>query len=154
MDMYMRNLGKILILSSGVFLSINSIAGAGYYENVKATCYILKNNKLIKKTDCIYDGSIASTMQEHTSQVGSEINYKVQGYGRISVTAGSEVMNYPDERVIDSYTTLNGKKAVFQYRNQHLQLVPNKVAQKTNTKTLLECYKNPKLGFELCSKDK
>ena len=48
--MMMKNLFKIAVVSSGLLLGVNSLAGVGQFEDETTTCYVLKNHKLVKKT--------------------------------------------------------------------------------------------------------
>lgn len=141
----MKNVIKISMLSLGLLFSGVVFASASLFENEKAVCYIFKANKLAKKSNCTYDGYTASVMEEHSSSVAYEYDFKIPSYGKVFIKGGTEVLNGDENRIIDKYLKLNSKNAKEYYRNTSFKLISASQAE-TGGK-VLQCFKNNTLDF-------
>lgn len=141
----MKKLPVIISILGGLLMINNGFAAVHTYENEKATCYIFKNNKLVKKANCTYDGHTGSTMQEHASVTFYEQEFKIPNYGKILIEGGSETDNQ-SERIINKTTTINSKNATEYYRNKSLKIISKSQAN-NNWENTLQCYKSKILDF-------
>lgn len=142
----MKKLTKVALLCGGLLLASSAYSAVANYENQKATCYIFKNDKLTKKVSCSYNGYTAITMNEQTSSSGSERDFTIPNYGKLTLEEGFEVLNDGGE-VVDKYSKLNNKTATEKYRNKSLKIVSKSYAQQNYT-NVLSCYQQS--NFEFC----
>lgn len=58
---------KALLVGIGLAISSHTFAAYGTFENMKATCYIFKNNQLSQKHACTYGGMSGVDIEDKTS---------------------------------------------------------------------------------------
>jgi len=164
--MMMKNLFKIAVVSSGLLLGVNSLAGVGQFEDETTTCYVLKNHKLVKKTVCTYEGSSGGAASGYAV---FEATFYIKGYGKVDIVDNwfAEDDGKGGWKNEQSTTTIDGEKAVQRNRDaktlniltdkevEKRSMAYSKLLQKSNGKTMpledwLTCYTNKKATNELC----
>lgn len=124
---------KIILAIAGLIITTSAYSGVGQ-ESGNTTCYIYKNNKLAQTVQCKYDyveGASSSYSFIHVS-------YTAKAFSKIETSSDSGDI------------TLNEKAAIFQSRHPKTKkIVSNDYA--ASGKETLNCYKNPKKKFEICT---
>ena len=69
---------------------VSYVAHAEESWKYKAHCIIYKNNKIIKKTNCIENGSGYSRAMYYSNSS----TYKIQGFGKITTSSNSSFFHY------------------------------------------------------------
>ncbi len=101
-----------------IFTTLAVNANAVYHEeNGTATCYILKNNKLITKDECTYEGGLYVSVHE----MRDEKYYSIKGHEEIYVKDLAHAIEGTRNNNIDfnpSNIEINGRPAreVFRYK--------------------------------------
>ena len=133
-----------------IFLGAMAITTAGFCGTAplsgNTTCYIYKDNKLLKTLKCSYEGAEGAA----SSYAFKEITYKLPGFGVMATSTSADGFNSKG-MATGWTTTVNDEPAVIRYRlptNQ--KLVSEQYAQ--SGKATLECYLSKKSGWEICSK--
>lgn len=148
------------IAAAAVFSSSFAVAGVGNF-NGRTTCYILKNNKLIQKGSCSYEGAEGASMTYNFTQY----SFAMKGYKDISASNSLEFKldkqgnSISDKNgsiiVLGNHVSLNDKKARTLYRYVNgLKTVPAQQTKKFETSTpkgVLSCMQTLDKSFEVCA---
>lgn len=133
------------MVNIGLLMSSSAFSAYGVFEDMKATCYIFKNNQLSQKQTCVYSGMSGRDIEDKTS---TDIDqkafvftngYKVQTRNNIEIAHDSE-------RIVAKETTLNQNKASIYYRSLSFKEISKLNADKSWNKVLV-CYKSKQLDF-------
>lgn len=129
----MKNLVKIGMISCGLFANL-CLAGTAQFDNEKTTCFVFKNNKLVKKATCTYEGTTGGGTSGYAI---FEATFDIKGYGKIDVVDNWSAKddgkgNWKNEEITQ---TLNGKKAVQRYRHAKTYKILAKANSSNNTLT-------------------
>jgi|GEM_PF-1007516 len=155
--------GASIVLVSSILAAVSFNANASGDEWAdNTTCYLLKQGKLVSKSKCSYEGSLASSISfSYTGYSFKLPNNKTKFNAEISANAKTDKNdNFIEGRdgslVFDTSITLNEKPAVIQYRyGSSLKVVPKSIAAKFETgapKGTLQCMQQKSSpAWEICA---
>ena len=125
----------------------------------KSTCYILNNNKLVKKAPCSYTGSAMGSIRYS----GTSFDLNVKGFGKISTETSLAAKTDKNGEMIegnngviynDPVITINNKPAHMQNRYiKDLSIINPKLTYNGTekfTKTGLSCMQSNDKKLEVC----
>ena len=141
----MKKSAKILLMSIGLFVSNYAFSAYGIFENMKATCYIFKNNQLHQQQSCIYSGMSGRDIEDKTSTDIDQKEFILANGDKIKTTNNIEIA-HNSERIVTKETTLNQNKASIYYRSLSFKEISKLNADKSWNKVLV-CYKSKQLDF-------
>lgn len=131
---------KVLLKTALIMMAITicgvSGAGIGEFENKTTTCFVFKNDKLVKKATCIYEGSSGGAASGYAV---FEATFNVKGYGAIDVVDNwfAEDDGKGGWKNEQFTTTLDDEKAI--QRNRHAKTY-KMLANNSVSTNLLTCY--------------
>lgn len=159
----MTNIKKLFIAFITVITAISAnSACAGYTEEQGVTtCYILKNNKLVKNASCsYYNGLYVAVVR-----MDSDYSFTIEGYKDISTSEiayakkdkNDEVIVDKNNSIVFNPTVLkiNDKPATSHYRyTSSLKVVPKQKIKKykvSTSKNILSCIQATDKSLEICT---
>ena len=135
---------RLAILISTMAITTAGFCG-GMSHSGNTTCYIYKDNKLLKAVKCSYEGASGAS----ASYSFSETTYKIPGFGVMATSTSADGFNSKGMPT-GWTTTVNDEPAVIRYRlPTSKKLVSEQYAR--SGKATLECYLSKKSGWEICS---
>ncbi|WLF83011.1 hypothetical protein [Moraxella sp. ZY210820] len=141
----MKKSVKILLMSIGLFVSNHAFSAYGTFENMKATCYIFKNNQLHQQQSCIYSGMSGRDIEDNTSTDIDQKEFILANGHKIKTTNNIKIA-HNSERIVAKEMTVNQNKARIYYRSLSFKEISKLNADKSWNKTLV-CYKSKQLDF-------
>lgn len=142
---------KVLLKTALITMAITtcgvSVAGVGEFENEETTCFVFKNNELVKKAVCTYEGSSGAAASGYAV---FEATFNVEGYGAIDIVDNwfAEDDGRGGWKNEQSTTTLDGKTAM--QHNRHAKNYKI-LANNSSSADSLTCYASK--TQELCYVD-
>ncbi|WP_438012642.1 hypothetical protein [Psychrobacter raelei] len=135
-----------LVASILASVSFNANAMASQHEG-NTTCYLLKQDKLVSKSNCSYEGAISSNMS---------FNYIGYSFNLANNNAVLKVDRTLDHKTSQRKLEFNNKPAVVQFRyGSSLKVIPKNIAAKFETgapKGTLSCVKEKaSAAWEICA---
>ena len=155
--------GASIVLVSSILAAVSFNANASGDEwTDNTTCYLLKQGKLVSKSKCSYDVSLASSISfSYTGYSFKLPNNKTKFNAENSANAKTDkndnfIEDHDGSLVFDTSITLNEKPAVIQYRyGSSLKVVPKNVAAKygqSTPKGILQCMQQKSSPvWEICA---
>lgn len=152
---------SIAFITMAIAVSATSVYAGGSEREGKTTCYILKNDKFIKKVSCSYTAALSSS--SFYSYDGYD--FTMRGYKNISTLAEiSAKTDKNDDAITDkngstvfnlAVITINDKPATSYYRYaKTLKVVPKQQIAKFQTsepKGVLSCMQAKDKALEVCA---
>ena len=161
MNMTIFKKSSIALITTAIAVSATSVYAGGSEWEGKTTCYILKNDKLIKKSSCSYEAALSSS--SFYSYDGYDFTMK--DYKKISTSAEiSAKTDKNDDAITDkdgstlfnpAVITINDKPATSHYRYaKTLKAIPKQQVAKFQTsepKGVLSCMQAKDKALEVCA---
>ena len=152
---------SLTLITTIVTVAASTTYAGGSQDSGKTTCYVLKNDKLVKKSSCGYESALSSSTNYHYNSY----DFTIPSHKNIeTATEISAKTDKNDNAIVDksgstvfepAVITINGKPATPNYRYaKTLKAVPKQQTLKyetTEPKGVLSCMQSKDRSLEICA---